>query len=47
MKTTITNLKGITLPLTGGIGTTIFTILGLTLMIVAMVTFVKTKKENN
>ena len=47
MKTTITNLKGITLPLTGGIGTTIFTILGLTLMIVAIVTFVKTRKENN
>ena len=45
--TTVTNIKGITLPLTGGIGTTIFTILGLVIMAVAALTLFKSKKENN
>ena len=45
--TTVTNIKGITLPLTGGIGATIFTIIGLVLMGIATITLVKSKKENN
>ena len=43
--TTITNIKGIQLPLTGGMGTTIFTIIGIILMGVAVVCFVTNKKE--
>lgn len=43
--TTITNIKGIDLPLTGGIGTTLFTIFGIVLMVFAIVSFVKNKKE--
>jgi len=43
--TTITNIKGLELPLTGGIGTTIFTVIGLALMGLAVVSFIKNKKE--
>ena len=47
LKTTITNIKGITLPLTGGTGTIIFTALGLILMGIATITLARSKKENN
>lgn len=43
--TTVTDIKGINLPLTGGIGTTIFTVIGITLMGIAIVSFIKNKKE--
>ena len=43
--TTITNIKGIELPLTGGIGTAIFTVIGVSLMGFAVVSFIKSKKE--
>lgn len=47
MKSTITNFKGITLPLTGGMGSTIFTIVGLALMTISIITLIKNRKENN
>lgn len=43
--TTVTDIKGIHLPLTGGIGSTIFTFIGIALMGVAVVSFIKSKKE--
>ena len=47
LKTTVTNIKGITLPLTGGMGTIIFTVLGSILMGIATIFLIKSKKENN
>ena len=37
----------VTLPLTGGMGSTIFTIAGLALMAIAIITLIKNRKENN
>lgn len=47
IQTTVTNIKGITLPLTGGMGTIIFTVLGSILMGIATIFLIKSKKENN
>lgn len=41
----IENIKGVSLPLTGGIGTTVFTLVGLLLMTVAIIVFIKSKEE--
>jgi len=43
----ILNVKGVELPLTGGSGTLIFTITGISLIALSLVGFILTKKRNN
>lgn len=45
IKAVVTNVKGVNLPVTGGAGTWMFTIGGLTLMAGATIVFVSTKKK--
>ena len=47
LTTDILNIKGVELPLTGGSGTTLFTILGISLILLSIIGFVINKKKNN
>ena len=46
LTTDILNIKGVELPLTGGSGTTLFTILGISLILLSIIGFVINKKNN-